>query len=193
MHAPHHQFHSCKTILAAVVSLVFVMSFFAQAAEPPTPTAEHKKLEVWAGRWQYSGETKAGPLGPAGTFKGERTGRMILNGFFLENTWRENGSMGDTKGVEIVEYDSATRTYVFSAFGDDGSSVRGPSNTQGTNWTSKFSLTDPKGVTHQMKVVWKFSSDGASCEFAGDISDDAKTWNLLYTGRMTKIKDDKGQ
>ena len=188
-----NQKRSVKLTFLAVPFLFLLSAVFVQAQlqDRPKPSPEQKKLEVWTGSWDYSGETKASPLGPAGTFSGKRTGRMILNGFFLENTWEEKGSMGDTKGVEIVEYDAAGKNHVFHAFGDDSSSVSGLSTVEGNTWTSKFSFTAPAGEKWEMKIVRKFSADGTSCESTGDISNDGKTWTPVYTGKMTKVKSAK--
>ena len=70
---------SSLLLLAAITPTAWM-----HAADQPQPGPEHKRLEVWVGEWTYEGEAKETPIGPAGKFAGKLTGRMVLNGFFLE-------------------------------------------------------------------------------------------------------------
>ena len=47
-------------------------AFAQQLGQPPKPSPEHQKLQLWFGEWTYEGENQATFLGPGGKF----TGRM---------------------------------------------------------------------------------------------------------------------
>lgn len=119
---------------------------FRTAEQPAAPTAtvqsgligrrsqpgpEHKRLEVFIGKWINQGETVASADAPAVTIVTSDVYEWMPGGFFVLHTaYGRIGDM-DVGGTEIIGYDAASgnyRTYFFDSQGNISSqelTVRG--------------------------------------------------------------------
>src|SRR5262245_60517931 len=124
--------------LYTVVCLVVLLSSAVLCAQipapPPKPGPEHQKLQMFVGNWTWDGEVKAGPMGPGGKITG--TDRWeSLGGFFVLRNVQGKGPAGEFKGVAVLGYDSAKKTYVVYGFVSDGASATGTATVNGNTWT----------------------------------------------------------
>jgi hypothetical protein len=168
------------------------LTVYAQSPEQPQPGPEHKQLEVWLGEWNYEGVGKESPFYPPGAaskFAGKQTGRMILDGFFLESRWEDKGESGYiAQGLMITGYDPKTRTYVDYGFENDGT-AGGTGSTTVTDhtWTSLWSRTGRDGNVYKVKFRSTFSADGRTVESTQEYSkDDGRTWMTFLEFTMRK-------
>ena len=68
--------------------LVAVAALSAQSAPAaPTPGPEHKRLEVFLGKWTGAGKSLASPYGPAGPVSSTDTYEWLPGGFFMAHHW----------------------------------------------------------------------------------------------------------
>ena len=109
-----------KCIWFCLVAIVFGIGVSA-LAQAPQPGAEAKKLAMFAGTWQYAGEAKASPLGPASKIAGKQTGRMVAGGFAIQNTGEESVIQWGETDV----YDPASKTYRYLGYRNDGAVWQG--------------------------------------------------------------------
>ncbi|HVP90334.1 MAG TPA: DUF1579 family protein [Terriglobales bacterium] len=169
-----------------LVVLVFSVSIWAQT-QAPTPGPELKKFEVFLGHWTYTGEYKAGPLGPASKVAGEWSSRKILGGFFIQNQWAEKGPTGESRGIEIVQYDPVAKSIYSTEYHSDGSSASGVYTFNGNvcTYSGKF-LADLKQI--MVRMTGTFSADSMGFTAKGEASTDGKTWTPWYEGQYTKTK-----
>lgn len=145
----------------------------AHAQNPaPKPGPEHKKLEIWTGEWTYEG-TYTNPQAKGGKFTGVQSGRMILNGFFVELRYNDKGDFGDQKGVldeglMILGYDSKKNVYIGNFFGHDGRTTLDSLTVEGNTWKWTYSGTDADGKNYQNRAVCVFSDDGNRITINGE-------------------------
>lgn len=185
-----------RQLTVAFLTWLFLLStgsLQAQRPLPPKPGPEHKKMEAWVGEWRYAGSTKETPAGPAGTFAGKQTCRMILNGFFLEYRWREKGQYEGkevlAQGVDIQGFDAATKNYFDQGFENDGTVNSGILNVHGNTWTGTATRTDTQGKLYRTKFVTNFSTDGKTCTTKSEISaDDGKIWMPWWELTMQQVR-----
>ena len=172
-------------VRSLAVALVLLPAQSALRAQAPTPPAETKKLEVFVCAWKYDGDAKASPMGPATKISGTQTGRMVMNGFFLEWKGEEKGIFGGVQWGEMDWYDAATKTYPFTGWQNDGTVWSGANTVVGNTWKSTSTLT-VKGVTYHQRGEWTVTADGKSETWKVDVSKDGKTWAPWNQGKMVK-------
>jgi hypothetical protein len=174
------------SVLLLVLVLFSATAMQAQA-QAPKPDPAFKKLHVFVGHWTYEGEAKPGPLGPGYKFAGEYDGRMILGGFFFEGRWTEKGPTGETRGLDIEEYDPVNKNIAGNWYLSDGSRWSVTSTMAGNTDTIEGKAV-LAGKQYQYKGTFTFAPDLASATFKEEISVDSKTWTPLQESQWTKAK-----
>jgi hypothetical protein len=165
-------------------------------AQTPTakPGPEHAQLQRLAGEWKYEGLFHRTPLGEAGAFKGRQSSRMILNGFFLENRWKDKGDYGPNKGVvfegvEILGYDAQRRCHTITMHEADGAVSQGTITIQGDTWVNRSTRTGADGTVYQVRFVTTFNSNGKRVALEGELSRDGIAWMPWAEITMTKVRE----
>ena len=130
------------------------------------PGREHRRLEIFIGRWNTEGITRATESIPSVRVNGTDTYEWLEGGFFLIHHVDVN--MGDDKirAIEIVGYDDHIKKYPMNFFDSLGNS--------GTYMASVEN------------GIWKFSgnSERATVQF----SDDGNTMTALWEQQMENSK-----
>lgn len=175
-------------VLAVFTVFLLLGSGPGRAQELPKPGPEQKKLEVWVGRWKYEGTSKQSPFGPAARFKGTQTGRMVLNGFFLETRWKDKGETGYIgEGIGLQGYDAAKKSYVDYGFDNEGVASPAVTTVQGNTWTSISTRPDDAGKVYNVRFIATFSADGRTVVNTAEYSaDNGQTWRLWWELTMKK-------
>ena len=150
-------------------------------AQAPQPGPEAKKLAMFAGTWQYSGEAKASPLGPASKIAGKQTGRMVAGGFAIQNTGEESVIQWGETDV----YDPASKTYRYLGYRNDGAVWQGSGSVSGNVWKFSGTMT-VKGTSYQIRTEATFTPDGKSFTWKAEISTDGKTWAAWAETKASK-------
>src|SRR5947209_2767608 len=90
--------------------------------QAPQPGPEHKRLEVFIGKWINDGYTVAAPDSPSVKILTSDVYEWMPGGFFVLHTaYGRIGTM-DVGGTEILGYDQATGNY-FTRFYDNRGNV----------------------------------------------------------------------
>jgi hypothetical protein len=174
--------------VAMVAALLSGPARAQQANQPAKPDPALKKLIVYVGAWSYEGAYRAGPLGPAGKYRGKASGEMILRGSFLEWRWDdEPGSAAASRGFEIIAYDATTRQYPSSLFGDDGAFGSATCVFAGRTATVSAKLV-VAGKAVRVRTTQAFAPDLTSFSQKTEISVDGKSWIPFSDARFTKVK-----
>ncbi|MHC1766170.1 MAG: DUF1579 family protein [Verrucomicrobiia bacterium] len=181
-----------KTNLLYLMALSVGLSLLTpalRAEDQPKPGPEQEKLEAWVGTWTYTGSSEATPFGPASKYSGKLTGRMVLNGFFLEVQWEEKDEQGAIgQGINFQGYDPVTKSYTDTFFNSHGSSGTGTTVIDGNTWTATGTNKDPQGRVYKTKLVIVFSPDRKSLtEIAQYSADDGKIWLPWYKDVTKKV------
>jgi proline iminopeptidase len=173
------------TLLAAVCCAG--TAFAQQSSQPPKPSLEHQKLQLWFGEWTYEGENQATFLGPGGKFTGRMTGRPIMDGFGAEYVFVENGPGGEVRTVEIDTYDPVAKNFPYICVSSDGSLYQGSFTMNGNvaTWDGTYVAGGKRGWERGTDAV---APDGKSFIKKGEISVDGKTWVPSSSLKATKVK-----
>ena len=103
-----------KTVLvSAAVLLLVASSTLAQGA--PKPAAEMSQLKYWAGTWNCTGDSPAGPFGPAHKTESSFTLKSDLDGFWLTGPLAEKKTASNTqpvKGMLHLGYEPKSKQFV---------------------------------------------------------------------------------
>ncbi len=169
----------CLTLLAVGIGV----SALAQA---PQPGPEARKLATFAGNWQYEGDAKASPLGPASKISGKQTGRVVAGGFAIQNTGEESGPFGGVQWGETYVYDAASKTYQYLGYQNDGAIWQGSASVTGNVWRLTGTMT-AKGTSYRIRTEAAFAPDGKSFTWKAEISTDGKSWAPWAETKNTKV------
>jgi hypothetical protein len=172
-----------RTLAGVVAGLMLGAAGLALAQEgPPKPGPEHKKMEYFAGTWQFQGESKASAMGPAGPITFKETCEMFDGGFALICRSEGKGPMGPSKSLSIMTYDAEKKAYsytgvesnapVFIAYGQEANGT--------WSWSSEAKMGDKVMKT---KVVIK--QGPTSYDFNMEMSDGG-AFTPVMSGKSTK-------
>jgi hypothetical protein len=173
---------SARITLAAVI--VAGLTAAVGGEQPPGPSPEQKKLDVFMGTWAMAGTAEAAPWSPAGPITGTMTCRWFAGGFHIVCDADETGPMGRLQSHSVFGYSVERARY--ENYGIDSMGFGGA--TTGTLasdvWTFEGSETIG-GKSFSFRMVLTVTSPG---EFAwkGSYSDDGATWKATGAGKGTK-------
>ncbi len=157
------------TVLLAASLATFALAAPQQPAGPPQPGPEHKRLGYFLGKWDSTGEMKAGPWGPAGPVTFTETCEWLAGGFSL--VCRSEGTMpgmGQVKGISIMSYNAEEKRYEYYAANSIGMVEHSTGNVSGKVWSwrsqskmggkmmkTTFQLTEgsPTGYSYKMSMA----------------------------------------
>ena len=99
------------------------------------PGPEHKRLEVFIGKWMNEGQTTAGASAPAVKILTSDVYEWMPGGFFVLHTaYGRIGNMG-VGGTEILGYDAASKQYRSHFFDSQGHISTHELTGSGDTWT----------------------------------------------------------
>ncbi len=103
-----------KTTLVAAAALLLVVSA-SLAQSPPKPAPEMANLKYFAGTWSCSGESPAGPFGPAHKTQSTLSLKSDLDGFWYDGMMTEMKTASNThpvRGKIHLGYDATAKQSV---------------------------------------------------------------------------------
>jgi hypothetical protein len=170
-----------------IVLIFFVLPAAAIGQSPISkPNPAFQKLNIITGQWRYTGEYKAGPLGPGAKIMGHYDYRFALNGFIVEGHTTEQSADGMMQFLEVDRYDSISKNIATDLYADDGTQYSGVITISGetATWSVKFFTGDNE---YQLRQAFVVSKDGKSAQEHGEISADGKTWTPFFEAHCTRI------
>jgi len=176
-----------RAITVTGMILAFAVLTLAQAPEKmPAPSAEHKRLASFLGKWTSEGEMKPGPFGPGGKFSGNSHIEWLPGGFFLVMHEESKGPMGDIKSLAVFGYDANKKVYTYNGFDSMGNAEFYTGTVQGKTWTWTSDI-NLQGKTMKGRFTLREDSP-TSNTIKFDISEDGGTWKTSMEGKQTKVK-----
>lgn len=154
--------------------------------EAPKPTAEHKKLDVFAGSWTLEGDMKPGPMSPGGSMSESERCEWMDGNFFLVCHSDFKSSMGNGSGISVMGYSTDEKGYTYREFNSWGEAMDSKGSLDGDTWTW---TSDEKmnGQIVKGRFVMKMTSPTAY-NFTFDMSPDGTKWTTVMEGKATKGK-----
>jgi hypothetical protein len=168
----------------AVWLAVAAVAVAQEAATPPKPGPEHKKLDVMAGSWTVEGDVKPSSMGPGGKMTELQKCEWMEGDFFLVCHTDFKGTMGSGYGMGVMGYSSEDKAYTYHEFNSWGESMNSKGAVEGDTWTW---TSDEKmdGKIVKGRFTMKFTSP-ASYSFTYEMSSDGAKWTAVVDGKATK-------
>ena len=174
-------------IVAAVLSMSVGTFLAQQKMEMPKPGPEHQKLAAFVGNWTFEGEMKPGPMGPGGKMTGTDRIQWLPGNFFVERRFEGKGPMGEMKGVEILGYDSAKKTYTANFFDSMGGMGSATMTLSGDTWTVT-GTGSMGGMTMHDRCTLAFGAGMSTLTVKCEMSADGNKFAPSFEGKATKAK-----
>ena len=143
----------------------------------PTLGPEHKRLDVFVGRWTAEGTTGLGATDPSENMTQQHTYEWLPGGFHILHRWAGHTGSRRMDGVEIIGYDAATDTYEVHFFDSDGWVRIYQARARDRVWT--FTGT-------RERCLIMFADDGNTMTTHWDRSPDGATWVPLCDTKATR-------
>lgn len=177
-----------KRSLAICAALLLVTVAVARAQQaPPKPGPEQQRLAAFVGNWTFEGESKAGPMGPAGKMTGTDRITWLPGNFFVQRAFKGTSPAGPMEGVEILAYDTVKKAYTFTFFESSGAMGSGTMTVSGNTWTAQ-GTGQMAGQTMHQKCTLAFGAGNATLNIKCEMSMDGKTWAPSFEGVAKKTK-----
>jgi hypothetical protein len=151
------------------------------ADDPHAPrqvTSEHRKLDVFLGRWRVSGTT--GLSAPAETrLSGEDSYEWLPGGFFMANRWHHHLDTGqELVGTGVLGHLPEAPMFFAQSFDSLGHERRYDLSVEGRVW----SYLGP-----WERATLEFADDGQSFTARWEMSRDGEGWTRLCDLKLTKL------
>jgi Protein of unknown function (DUF1579) len=158
----------------------------AQAPEQPsTPGLEHRRLDVFVGKWNMEGQQYDGLIGPAAKINAVNTYQWLTGGFFLVH--RFEGHVGDSEAacIEIIGHDAASQSYPTHSFYNNGITNEWRARERDGVWTftGDWQLG---GKSLKVRCTTVFSDSGNTMTGKWEHSSDGSNWQTFWDVKATK-------
>jgi hypothetical protein len=177
--------------LLAVVAGIALVSLPGAAFAEPTVAAAPRNEDILVGDWTMVGTAKDSPTEPEYKVTWKLHGRRILGGAFVQvdQTWKGKGP--ESRALEIIQYDPATRTHTTYAFSDDRSHWVGTAtySDDGT-LVETGATTGADGKVTRWRDVYVYSADRMSVTGTEEAEKDGVKWTT-FTVKGTKVRSPK--
>jgi hypothetical protein len=138
-------------------------------------TPDHKKLEIFIGKWHTTGDVAATGSTPAMKVNFTDTYKWYPGEFFLVHD--AEGTVGDdhSNSLEIIGYDKERKCYSATFFDSTGGSGHEDVRLEGNAWVWRGS--NVMGVKEH-RCIATVSDDGRTIHARHEKSDDGVNWEL---------------
>ncbi len=155
------------------------------AKSPAKPSAAHKRLNRWIGKWNTRGQQHEGPVGPAAKIVATDTFEWANGEFFMVH--RFDGKVGDNDAscIEITGYDSETKSYPTHTYYNTGLT----NDWQSVEYEGTWTLTgewDMAGKKAKVRCTTVFGNDGNTMAGRWEMSVDGGEWQTFWDVKATK-------
>lgn len=160
------------------------------ASQAPLPGSEHKKLEVFAGVWDFGGQSIAVPalgMTDAGKISYRHISQMANGGFFLETRRTGETARGPLTELFVYSYSAASKTYRQECYDNRGRVRTFTGTVDGLTWSFVGTNTSVDGQVTRERFTLTYSADLMSATVRSEHSRDGATWYLRTTGTYTKV------
>ena len=172
-------------ITLAAIMLATITATAQNPSGPPKPGPEVEKLKIFLGNWKTTGDIKASPMGPAGSFTGTSKNAWMPGGFFIEvHGAGDLGAMGKFTNMAYLGHDPENKVYTYDEFASTGEHTMAKGTVEGDTWTW---TTDYKMGGKEMKGRYteKITSP-TSYDFKYEASMDGSPFVTVMEGKATK-------
>jgi hypothetical protein len=154
--------------------------------QPSTRGPEHKRLEVFVGKWKTDGNAYDGPFGSAATISAEETYEWLPGGLFLIH--RLQGHLGDDQMacIEIIGYDTSSETYLVRSFYNDGTRNVWQLRERDGIWTFSGDWKTNRQTLH-VRCTAAFKDAGRTLTGEWEYSGDGSSWQRFWDTTLMRV------
>jgi hypothetical protein len=158
----------------------------AQApAGPPKAGPEHQRLAYFAGKWDIDGDMKPSTFGPGGKLTYKQNCDWFEGNFAIVCHSEGTTPTGSIKGVSIMGWDPAAKTYTYFSTNSWGQGTFSRGTVEGDTWTWNNETKingKPMVVRFTLKQV---SPDVATYKF--EMGAPGEPLKLMMDGKQTRV------
>ncbi len=154
---------------------------------PKALRPEHKKLEIWAGKWDLKETIFETPFAKPERREYRWDARMLHGGFCVEGHGKQRGTSNPMTWTEIHYFDSKTQGFRTFYADSDGTIGDGAETVEGNTWSSSPWQVQVDDKTYHAKSVLTFAPDGKSYRYEWSYSEDGTTWKPWLSGTGKKV------
>jgi len=175
-----------RILVSGVVAILLGTAIVVAQTAAPKPGPEHKRLERMLGQWNYEGEAKASPLGPAGKVTGLETCEWFQGGFGVVCRTKGTGPKGPMTTMSVMSYDAARKAYTYYAISSQGDNIFVRGNISGNVWTFEDTM-QAEGQAMKIRATVTEESPTVSV-FKLEVGPADGQMMVIEEGRSTKKK-----
>jgi hypothetical protein len=175
-----------RIVISSVAASILGIAIVVAQTTPPKPGPEHKRLERGVGQWNYQGEAKESPMGPAGKITGSETCELFQGGFALVCRSKGTGPKGPTTGLNVTSYDEAQKSHTYYAISSQGDNIFVRGHIKGNVWTFEDTI-DVGGKPMKLRATVTEESPTATA-FKLEAGPADGQMMLIEEGKSTKVK-----
>jgi hypothetical protein len=153
-------------------------------ATQTAPSADHKKMGSFLGRWHTTGTVTATESEPTAEVDSIDTYEWYPGEFFLVHHADSRVGGNSIKSLEIIGYDSERRCYFAPFFDSTGGFGTEEIRLEGNTWTWRGS--NVMGVKEH-RCIAVVSNDGQMIRARHEKSDDGQRWVLWIDVTLRKL------
>jgi len=175
-----------RTAVCLVVAAGVQLAAQAPPAQAPTPSAEHKRLGYFVGRWTTEGEMKPSPMGPGGKVTATESCTWFQGNFAVVCNSEGKTPMGPSKSLGIMSYSAEEKVYTY--YGVESSPMAMTTVPRGTVEGDTWTYTDEMqmgGQKIKSRVIIKEVSP-TSYTFRMEIQGPDGNWTPMMESKSTK-------
>jgi hypothetical protein len=152
---------------------------------PSVPGPEHKRLEVFLGKWNLEGQQYDGLVGSAAKIAAVETYEWLPGRFFLVHHFDGQVGDGDAACIEIIGYDASSRTYPAHTFYNNGQANEWQGHEHEGIWTftGDWPMADE---SMKVRCTIVFSNAGNVRTGKWDYSSDGSKWQTFWDVKARK-------
>ena len=175
-----------RVIVSTAVTVGLVVAAMGAQAPAQKPGPEQKRIGFFAGHWNFQGEAKQSPLGPAGKITGTESCEWFAGGFTLVCRTKVTGPKGPGTGMSVMGYDAARKMNTYHAISSHGDNIFVRGNVDGKVWTWSDEMTmDGKAMKIRATIT---EETPTSTSFKLEASVDNGPMMVVEEGKSTKQK-----
>ena len=175
-----------RIVISGVAASLLGIAIVVAQTTPPKPGPEHKRLERGVGQWNYQGEAKESPMGPAGKITGSETCELFQGGFALVCRSKGTGPKGPATGLNVTSYDEGQKSHTYYAISSQGDNIFVRGHIKGNVWTFEDTI-DVGGKPMKLRATVTEESPTATA-FKLEAGPADGQMMLIEEGKSTKVK-----
>jgi len=155
------------------------------ASPKPSPTAQHKALELFVGKWNITGVQLESRVGPPAEISGTERFEWLEGGLFLVHHFDAQVGGAPAACIEVIGYDAETGTYPAHTYYNNGRQAEWELAERDGSWTLTGEYPMPDGPA-QVRCTIEFGDEGNTRAGKWEASSDGSDWETFWEVRATR-------